>query len=321
MRTRHFFASLLLVLIAPATAQVGISIGIHFGNYPDFVRIPDYPVYYAPRLDANVFFYDGSYWVYADDEWYESSWYDGPWDRIAPFAVPLFLLRVPVSYYRRPPVYFRNWRGDAPPRWGEHWGSGWERQRAGWDRWDRRSGPTPAPLPDYQRQYRGDRYPQASQQRSLLQQNYRYQRREPVARPSTPQAAPRPQAQPRPQPQPERAAQPNQRQQPAQRQQQPESRQPQQSRQERQPAPRAEQQPQQPSRQQSSQQPRATQAPAARQPAARDAAPARQDQRDRKEERQPSAQGGSPGDNGQRGNGQRDASQRDRPGKEDRQRR
>ena len=35
--------------------------------------------------------------------------------------VPLFILRVPVRYYRQPPVYFREWRSNAPPGlWGEH---------------------------------------------------------------------------------------------------------------------------------------------------------------------------------------------------------
>jgi len=73
-------------------------------------------------LDSNFFFYDGMYWVYQDDDWYASSWYSGPWARVAPAVVPLFILRVPVSYYRNPPGYFHGWRPDAPPRWGEHWG-------------------------------------------------------------------------------------------------------------------------------------------------------------------------------------------------------
>ena len=36
-------------------------------------------------------------------------------------------------------------------------------------------GAEPAPLPSYQRQYSGDRYPQAEQQQSLQSRNYRYQ--------------------------------------------------------------------------------------------------------------------------------------------------
>jgi hypothetical protein len=194
----HFFrrlaiaATLLLGAVNAATAQVqlslgisvpGVSIGINMPAYPQFVRVPNYPVYYAPSLQANYFFYDGMYWVYQRDEWYMSSWYDGPWYAVAPQAVPLFVLRIPVRYYRSPPNYFFGWRADEPPRWGEHWGNDWSRQRSGWDRWDRRASPAPAPLPAYQRQYSGDRYPRVEQQQQSLQsRNYRYQPRDAVVR-------------------------------------------------------------------------------------------------------------------------------------------
>ena len=102
---------------------------------------------------ANYFFYDGLYWVYQGDDWYASGWYNGPWRRVLPEYVPLYVLRVPVRYYRQPPRYFRVLARDAPPRWGEHWGRDWERRRPGWDRWDRDAAPAPAPLPTYQRRY------------------------------------------------------------------------------------------------------------------------------------------------------------------------
>jgi hypothetical protein len=161
----------------------GVSIGINLPLYPELVRVPGYPVYYAPRLQSNYFFYDGMYWVYERDNWYASSWYNGPWGHVAPEVVPLFVLRIPVRYYRQPPVYFRGWRADAAPRWGEHWGHEWEQRRSGWDRWNRSSAPGPAALPVYQRQYSGDRYPhQVEQQRALHGQNYRYQPHDAVVR-------------------------------------------------------------------------------------------------------------------------------------------
>ena len=178
-----------LCSVTSAVAQVSIgiglphvSIGINLPLYPELVPVPGYPVYYAPRMEANYFFYDGMYWVYQGDNWYASSWYNGPWWIVGPEAVPVFVLRIPVGYYRRPPVYFRGWRPDAPPRWGEHWGRGWEQRRAGWDRWNRGSVPRPAPLPVYQRQYSGDRYPRLEQQHALHSQQYRYQPRDTVVR-------------------------------------------------------------------------------------------------------------------------------------------
>jgi hypothetical protein len=159
-----------------------VSIGINLPVYPEFVQVPGYPVYYAPRLNSNYFFYDGLYWVYQGDNWYASEWYNGPWALVAPEVVPLYILRIPVRYYRRPPGFFRGWRADAPPRWGQHWGNEWEQRRSGWDRWDRRSVPAPAPLPVYQRQYSGNRYPTVERQQALQSQNYRYQPRDEVVR-------------------------------------------------------------------------------------------------------------------------------------------
>lgn len=191
---RHALLALtaLTLLLGPATtagAQVNVNIGfsgVHIGidvpSYPHLVRVPGYPVYYDSRADANYFFYDGLYWVYWEDGWYSSSWYNGPWESVGPDYVPLYVLRVPVRYYRRPPTYFRGWRGDAPPRWGVHWGHGWESQRRGWDRWNRRSVPAPAPLPVYQERYSGERYPRTlEQERSIRTDHYRYQPREPIS--------------------------------------------------------------------------------------------------------------------------------------------
>ncbi|MDR3670485.1 MAG: hypothetical protein P4L36_06560 [Holophaga sp.] len=191
MRLRLYAAFLLLgsLTFAPAQVRVGIgiglpnvSIGIHLGAYPSLAPVPGYPVYYAPAVNGNYFFYDGMYWVLQDDGWFTSSWYNGPWAPVPPESVPVYLLRVPVQYYRRPPVYFRGWRPDAPPRWGEHWGPNWAQRRPGWDQWDRHAAPPRAQLPDYQRRFQGDRYPRAEQQQALHSQNYHYEPREPVVR-------------------------------------------------------------------------------------------------------------------------------------------
>jgi hypothetical protein len=116
---RHLLLALpILLCTATATnAEIsvginmpGISIGINVPVYPRLVQVPGYPVYYDPRADSNYFFYDGLYWVYRGDNWYESSWYNGPWQSVDPIDVPLFVLRVPVRYYRQPPTYFSGWR-------------------------------------------------------------------------------------------------------------------------------------------------------------------------------------------------------------------
>ena len=181
--------SMLLCAAMPAHAQVsvgiqshGVSIGFNVSAYPRMVAIPGYPVYYDPRMNSNYFFYDGLYWVYQDNNWYSSGWYDGPWDQIGPQYVPAFVLRVPVRYYGQRPTYFSGWSVDVAPHWGEYWGNDWQQQRSGWDSWDRHSVYQAAPLPSYQAQYAGSRSPRAvEQQYSIQSTSYHYQPRDAVA--------------------------------------------------------------------------------------------------------------------------------------------
>ena len=193
MKKLRYGLIVLSMLFCSATysgAQVSIgiglpnlSIGINLPLYPELTPVPGYPVYYAPQVNGNYFFYDGMYWVYQDDNWYASTWYNGPWAFVEPYAVPLYILRIPVRYYRQPPVYFRGWHQNAAPRWGQHWGREWEQRRGGWDKWNRSSVPARAPRPTYQRQYSGERYPrQVEQQQTLRSRSYRYQPRDTVVR-------------------------------------------------------------------------------------------------------------------------------------------
>ncbi len=190
-KLRHAVVVLTL-LLAPLTSSAEVSVGIALPNisiginlplYPRLVRIPDYPVYYAPHVEANYFFYDGMYWVFQDDDWYVSAWYNGPWSLVVRHDLPAFILRIPVRYYRRPPAHFHGWQMDRPPHWGERWGHDWEKRRIDWDKWDRHNTPRPAPRPSYQRRYSGERYPhQIERQHELNRERYRYQPRDPVVR-------------------------------------------------------------------------------------------------------------------------------------------
>ena len=202
---RHRFMALCIALSCAATAAaaaVGVSIGINVPVYPQLVAVPGYPVYYAPRLGANYFFYDGVYWVLEGEQWFMSTWYNGPWQAVLPAYVPYYVLRVPVRYYRAPPPYFRGWQPNAAPRWGQQWGPQWQQQHRDWNQLNRRAVPAPAPLPVYQRRYAGERYPRAEQQPDMHGRNYRYQPRSDAVRQHyQEQGVPQPARQARPQPQ------------------------------------------------------------------------------------------------------------------------
>jgi hypothetical protein len=161
-----------------ATAGAAVSVGVSPREHPDLVPVPGSPASYALQLDSNLFFYNGLYWVYAEDGWYSSSWCNGPWDMVAPALVPISVLRVPLPYYRQPPPYFRAGSPEALSVWGEHSGRHWEQRWSAWDHSDRASAPARAALPQYQRASPGDPYPRDDLQPALRNQNYKYEPRD-----------------------------------------------------------------------------------------------------------------------------------------------
>jgi hypothetical protein len=160
-----------------AEAQVSVSIGIDLPAFPRLEVVPNYPVYYAPSVRANYFFYDGLFWDFnvEDGYWYSSSWYNGPWVFVEPVYVPQVILVIPYRYYRVRPRYWSGWDYDRPPRWGNHWGPQWESSRRDWERWDRTRTYVAAPLPAYQRKYDKNHYPAPSQQITIRSERYRYE--------------------------------------------------------------------------------------------------------------------------------------------------
>ena len=181
MKRLALAALLFAASIFPAAAQNYYDIDVDLPAYPEMQPVPDSPVYYAPGVDSNYFFYDGLYWDYYNDAWFASAWYNGPWEFVDPVYVPTYVLWVPVRYFRRPPHYFRGWRVDGPPRWSQHWGRDWQdRHNAIYG--GRSGNPARAPLPDYQRQFNRNNYPRGTQQYALHSQNYGYQPREGVVR-------------------------------------------------------------------------------------------------------------------------------------------
>jgi len=162
----------------PAAAQEYYDIGVDLPQYPEMQPIEDSPVYYAPGVDSNYFYYDGQYWDYYNDAWYTSAWYNGPWAYVEPIYVPTYVLWVPIRFYRRPPVFFRRWNPNAPPRWAERWGRNWQVRHNEIFGGRHARQPVRAPLPDYQRQFNRANYPRPQQQAAIHAQQYPYRPRD-----------------------------------------------------------------------------------------------------------------------------------------------
>ncbi len=83
---RRFMLAVFLVVavVAPAHAQVQVSIGISLPGPPTLAVIPGAPVYYAPRAPANVFFYADQYWLFHTNGWHAGPSWNGPWVVVDP---------------------------------------------------------------------------------------------------------------------------------------------------------------------------------------------------------------------------------------------
>lgn len=124
-------------LAAPAYGQIHVDIGIHLPAPPRLVIVPEVrAVQYVPSAPANLFFYDGQYWAFANGGWHVSRGYNGPWIVIAPNIVPRPVLLVPVNYYHVRPGHWNQWQRQQPPRWGNEWGREWAEKRQWRERHD-----------------------------------------------------------------------------------------------------------------------------------------------------------------------------------------
>jgi hypothetical protein len=81
---------------------------------PSLVVVPGTPVYYAPDVSANLFFYKGRYYTVANNIWSMAPAYGGPWAVIQIGQVPAPVVAVPVEYYKIPPGQLKK---HGPPPW------------------------------------------------------------------------------------------------------------------------------------------------------------------------------------------------------------
>jgi hypothetical protein len=124
-------------------AGVSVDLGIHLGAPVPLAPVPASPVLYAPTVGANLFSYDGEFYVFLGTTWYVGPRQNGPWSELPPEYIPRPVLAVPVQYYRVPPREWAHWRREAPPRWAPAWGRRWEERHHG-------------PPPEHHGHYRDD---------------------------------------------------------------------------------------------------------------------------------------------------------------------
>ena len=64
------------------------------------VVVPGTPVYEAPALPYNYFYYNGGYYLYRERAWFWGASYNGPWTNIEPYSLPVRFGQMPRQYLR-----------------------------------------------------------------------------------------------------------------------------------------------------------------------------------------------------------------------------
>ena len=114
-------AAFWLWLAAPGLAGVNVNVGIGIPvplpvvvvpAPPAMVIVPGTPVYYAPGLDVDVFFYGGYWWTPHQGYWFRSNNYNGPWEGMA--HPPAAMVHMPRDYrqmvVKEKPIPYGQWK-------------------------------------------------------------------------------------------------------------------------------------------------------------------------------------------------------------------
>jgi len=113
-------------LMSPEKASADVSVHIGIGAPlptvvvpapPAVVVIPGTPVYYAPDVGIDLFFYSGRWYRKHDGHWYIATYYNGPWAYLPAARVPTVFVNLPGGSYNIPPGHQRIPYGQLKKHW------------------------------------------------------------------------------------------------------------------------------------------------------------------------------------------------------------
>jgi hypothetical protein len=126
-------------LFFPVAGNAGISVdiniplpGIVITEPPAMAVVPGAYVYFAPDIEADLFFYRGYWYRPYEGRWYISLEYNGHWGGIAIGNVPPALINLPPDYRSTHPGHERMPWGMVQRNWRT-----WEEERY-WDNYEGR---------------------------------------------------------------------------------------------------------------------------------------------------------------------------------------
>jgi len=99
------FGAALFAAFGAAPAMAGVNVNVNIGppavvvaEPPEVVAVPQSMVYFAPRVSAELLFYEGYWWTPKEGRWFRARAYDGPWTIVGPRYVPAEIVRLPRDY-------------------------------------------------------------------------------------------------------------------------------------------------------------------------------------------------------------------------------
>lgn len=99
-------------MFSPGTSEAGIGLsaaiplpGLRLAASPSLALIAGTPVYFAPDVEADLFFYHGNWYRPYGGEWYVSAEFGGPWGRVSIGNVLRPLVDLPSDYRNEPSSY------------------------------------------------------------------------------------------------------------------------------------------------------------------------------------------------------------------------
>ncbi len=94
-----------VVTLSAGTSSAGIDLnvaiplpGLGIAGPPALAAVAGTSVYFAPDVQADLFFYHGNWYRPYEGEWYISAEFGGPWGRVAIGNVPPPLIDLPYDY-------------------------------------------------------------------------------------------------------------------------------------------------------------------------------------------------------------------------------
>ncbi len=145
MTIRKYLAALsfvlLIAIVGPVAGLAGVNVNVNINAPlaplalaapPPVAPIPGIYAYFAPDVEVDIIFYEGSWYRPHEGRWYQADEYNGSWRPVPHDRVPSVLHHLPPNYRHTQPGQERISYSQVKKNWKT-----WEKEKH-WDKRDKR---------------------------------------------------------------------------------------------------------------------------------------------------------------------------------------